>query len=82
MSNDSKPKPECQTTKTFTVYVIRCKVTNMNYVGITGQQVEQRIRQHKRRKGQLEETKEKIRQKALAGAAAKRAAKAAAQETP
>ena len=31
MSNDSKNKPECQTTKTFTVYVIQCKVTNMNY---------------------------------------------------
>ena len=50
MSNDSKNKPDCQTVALFAVYVIWCKQTDMHYVGVTHQRVEQRIRQHKKGK--------------------------------
>ena len=49
--NNSKTGSECQTVDVyFDVYVIWCRITDMNYVGVTGQKVATRIRQHKRGK--------------------------------
>ena len=50
MSNDNKKTPECQsdTSPTFCVYVLWCKITEKYYVGVTRQKyVYTRIRQHK-----------------------------------
>jgi len=51
--NDSKNQPESQMVLLFAVYVILCSKTNMHYVGVTGQEVWERIRQHKRDKKQF-----------------------------
>ena len=49
MLNDNKTDEKSQTA-TFSVYVIWCRVTDKYYVGVTRQQVKQRIRQHKKGK--------------------------------
>lgn len=49
--NNSKTGSECQTVDVyFDVYVIWCRITDMHYIGVTGQKVATRIRQHKRDK--------------------------------
>lgn len=51
--NTSKKDSECQMVPLFVVYVIWCSKTNMHYIGVTGQEVWERIRQHKRDKKQF-----------------------------
>ena len=51
--NTSKNDLECQTSVYFSVYVLWCSKTNMHYVGVTGQNVYKRIRQHKKDKQQF-----------------------------
>ena len=52
MKDNSKTPSDCQTL-VFVVYVIWCRQTNMHYVGVTGQSVWERIRQHKKGKKQF-----------------------------
>lgn len=54
--NDNKTDACCQTVELFSVYAIRCRVTNMHYVGVTKQKVTTRIRQHRRGKKQFVDT--------------------------
>ena len=52
--HDSKNPETCQTLPLFAVYVIWCRITNMHYVGVTGQEsVYMRICQHKKGKKQF-----------------------------
>ena len=51
--NTSKNNSECQMPVYFSVYVLWCNKTNMYYVGVTGQDVYTRIRQHKKGKQQF-----------------------------
>ena len=48
--NTNKNVADCQTDPLFSVYVMWCRKTNMHYVGVTGQDVWARIRQHKKGK--------------------------------
>lgn len=48
--HSNKNSVDCQTAALFAVYVIRCKLTNKHYVGVTRQRVSRRINQHKRGK--------------------------------
>ena len=54
MADDSKKVSDCQTVDVvFSVYAIWCAPTNRYYVGVTGQDVYKRIRQHKKGKKQF-----------------------------
>ena len=54
MNNDNKKTPECQSDEvTFVVYVMWCNATGKYYVGVTSQEEEMRIRQHKNGKKQF-----------------------------
>lgn len=46
--NTNKNEAACQTVVLFSVYVLRCRVTNQYYVGVTKGKVSRRIGQHKR----------------------------------
>ena len=48
--NTNKNTGACQTIPLFSVYVMWCHKTNMTYVGVTGQDVWARIRQHNKGK--------------------------------
>ena len=50
--NDNKNEATCQTV-VFSVYVLWCSKTDMHYVGVTGQDVHKRIRQHQKGKKQF-----------------------------
>lgn len=50
--NDNKNEAACQIVM-FSVYVLWCSKTDMHYVGVTGQDVHKRIRQHKKGKKQF-----------------------------
>lgn len=50
MEDDNKKNADCQIVPYFSVYVLYCVTTEKYYVGVTGQQVSTRIRQHKRGK--------------------------------
>lgn len=50
--NDNKNEAACQIVM-FSVYVLWCSKTDMHYVGVTGQDVHKRIRQHQKGKKQF-----------------------------